>query len=190
MKELFNLEKTVEQVGEEIAGDLSSEERNEMMEAIKQHLTTGIPPLQALGFSTEMVDALYTIGHQLYKAQKYDQAARIFQVMARLDPNNFRAYFGQAICAHKQEKYTVALLHYFTAINYEQEDPLPWYHLAHCFHELKRDDDAKIMLRRAIILAKKDEKKHGSLGERALLWLKALNRGVIKKKKKKKVTKG
>ncbi len=103
--------------------------------------------------------------------------------MARLDPSNFRAYFGQAICAHKQKKYTIALIHYFTSIHYAQDDPLPRYHLAHCFRELKRYREATIMLRLAIDLAKTNEKKYSALGERARLWLKAM----IKESKKKKV---
>ncbi len=77
MTDIFQLDKVMEEIGDEIAKDLSSEEKKEMEEAILKHLTTGIPPLQALGFSKEMVDALYTVGHQLYRAQKYDQAASV-----------------------------------------------------------------------------------------------------------------
>ena len=171
-KEL-TIEQTIEEVMRKENNSLSEEQKKEMKEALKQHFTEGIPPLNALGFSPEFVNVLYDVGIQLYEKEEFDRASEIFSTMALLDPSNYRAYFGQAICEHKMQRYGIAMVHYFSSLYHEPKDPLPYYHLADCFMKLEKPLMAEEALLKVIEYAEENEKKkeNGFLAERAKLWL-------------------
>lgn len=101
----------------------------------------------AMGLSGEMVEAIYSFAYHLYSIGKYEEAMQIFRLLIMLDPLQPRFPLGLAACFHMLKDYHCAASSYMLCTLLDGNDPLPHYHAADCYTELKQPEIAADQLR-------------------------------------------
>ncbi len=128
---------------------------------------------EASGVSDEMEEEIYAIAHGYYDQGKYLEAATLFQVLAKLNPNEFKYIYGLASAHHQHKDFINASLGFYTAHALEPMNPMPTFYLADCFLNLEGYSDALHFLKITIELCKL-KPEHKELGEKCELIKKTL----------------
>lgn len=137
-------------------------------------LKKGIMPKTALKLTDETMEAVYTQGYNLYGQGKYKEASHVFRLLMLLDFTTPKYVLGLAACAHRQKEYENAANLYLVCASLDPTNPLPHFHAADCYLQVKLPTVALFSLTMAINAAA-DQKQYALVKERAMLMKKALD---------------
>jgi type III secretion system low calcium response chaperone LcrH/SycD len=130
-------------------------------------------PQDAIGFTKEMMEAMYSQAHSLYSAGRYQQASEIFRLLITLNPTVFKYTFGLAATQQMMKEYITAVITYQLCALMELNNPLPHYYSSDCFLKLKDKAGAINALETAIKVAG-DSKEYQMLSDRCKMTLASL----------------
>jgi type III secretion system low calcium response chaperone LcrH/SycD len=136
----------------------------------------------------EQIDGLYALAHSLYSSGKYDDSCNLFRLLVMIDPFEYKYTFGLAACLQMEKKYLDSATAYLMAASIETTNPMPHYHAAECYLNMRDPGSACISLGLAIDTAATQE-KYLSLKERCQLTRDRLKKVIRKKIKEKKMKK-
>lgn len=126
---------TIMQTIDEMSPDLTPREKKKLAEAIENH-AKGIPFKDSLELDEDTIEQLYAYGHQLFSTQKYQDSAKVFQVLYLLDPFDARFALGIGASFQMAKNYENAIGWYLALAIMDQETPLPFYYISDCFLKL------------------------------------------------------
>ena len=128
----YSEDEAIMEVIDKNSPDLSPSERRKLVEVLENH-AKGISFKDSLGVDADTIEQLYGQGHTLFTKQKYEDAAKVFQVLYLLDPMDSR--FALAIGASFQmaKNYESAIGWYLALSLIDEETPLPFYYISDCF---------------------------------------------------------
>lgn len=95
-----------------------------------------------LGFTSNELEALYTLGHGFYAQERYHDAFKVFSALmtySHLEPRYAKAL---ASTAKMIGRYEDALRQYMFVVVAEPLDPAPLYHCAECLIHLGKTEEA------------------------------------------------
>lgn len=120
---------------EEHSPDLSLKEKKKLAEVIENH-SKGISVKDSLGVNADTLEQMYTYGHKLFSTQKYEDAAKLFQMLYLLDPLDTRYALAIGASYQMAKKYDNAIGWYLALSLIDEETPLPFYYISDCFLKL------------------------------------------------------
>ena len=126
---------TLMQTIDELSPDITPKEKKKIAEALENH-AKGIPFKDSLGVASDTMEQLYAYGHKLFSTQKYQDSAKLFQVLYLLDPMDTRFALGIAASYQMDKNYESAIAWYLALAILDQESPLPFYYISDCFLKL------------------------------------------------------
>jgi type III secretion system low calcium response chaperone LcrH/SycD len=145
---------------------------------ISQKVLNGESTMQIeLGLTEEQMESVYTIGFNLYRNRRNEDARRIFSFLAMLNPLEYKYHFGLAATCHVQNHFDMAALHYLQSAMIDDTRPEPWYHLSECLLALDDPVGAAENLPKAIQRCGSDENGH-RIRNRAAAMLENLQTGA------------
>lgn len=113
-------------------------------------------------FSPEEIKTVYASSYELYRSQKYDEAAQLFRFLTVLAP--FEANYWKGLGASLQMKgqYNEALSCYICCqiLNHEQPDPHLYVYAADCYFALdQREQGLKALEAARLSAEEKDDEQ-------------------------------
>lgn len=127
---------TLMQTIDELSPDLNPMQKKKLAEVIENH-AKGIPVKDSLEINEDTMEYLYAHGHKLFSTQKYEDAAKMFQVLYLLDPMDSRYALGIGASFQMAKNYQSAIGWYLALALIDEETPLAYYYISDCF--LKTD---------------------------------------------------
>jgi type III secretion system low calcium response chaperone LcrH/SycD len=117
---------------------------DEQLQRITEDILRGKMTLQEVkGFSDADVEAIYSVGHSLYMAARYDEARPVFNWLVLLNPYKGKYWLGLAACQQLMKDYEKALTAYaLTAMTSAPRDPVPHFHAGECSLAMNKPEDA------------------------------------------------
>lgn len=165
----------------EVAANMGKAHSKEVGDAIlkvtKNVMQDGMMPKDACGMSDNTAEAMYAQGYQLYNNGKYSEARHIFSMLTVLNPLEPKYLLGQAASTHmlKDLEHAAELYLRYTIIS--PHDPVPYYHAADCYMQLREVDCAIIALN--MVIRKSGEKpEYSTLKDKAKMMLEKLAKEV------------
>lgn len=128
--------KKVNDALERIKGQYPKEEEQNIKAVLTEVIENGKPLKDALKYTPEMLEELYTIAQQNYSSGNYHDAYILFCILISLDDRVPKYHMGAGACCHMQKKFKEALVHYKACGDLSFGDPLPHYHSTDCFIQL------------------------------------------------------
>lgn len=152
--------------------DLSPSEKKKLAEALENQ-AKGVSFKDSLGVDADTMEQLYAQGHTLFTKQKYEDAAKMFQVLYLLDPLDSR--FALAIGASFQmaKNYESAIGWYLALSLIDEETPLPFYYISDCFLKMDHPIASHEFLNKTIERCG-DHPQYSSLKARASMMMNSL----------------
>lgn len=132
---------------------LSPQERKSYEDVLLKIFRDGMTPKDAMGVSTETMEAFYGYAYRLYESGNYADAQRIFQYLINLNAGDSKYSLGLGACFHMQGKYQAAIEAYMLCAFFDPESPIPYYHIADCYIKMNNPYGALIALNDAIRMA-------------------------------------
>lgn len=157
-----------------------SEESVKELESSLKELTDkmfkqGIPPKEAMGISNQVLEGIYAQAYRLYNTGKYTEAVHLFRLLLMLDPTEFKYMLGLAACFHMLKEYKNAIQAYTMCAILDPQSPIPHYHSADCFIQMK--DFLSAMLCLELTLKRAAEKpEYAKIKERAQMSLESIKK--------------
>ncbi|MBS4168096.1 SycD/LcrH family type III secretion system chaperone [Parachlamydia sp. AcF125] len=142
------IKKQIDKLGPQI----TKEQRQSYEETLLKIFKGGQSPQQAMGLSDEMLEEFYGYAYRFYNAGNYADSQSLFQFLVTLDASRSKYALGLAASMHMQKKYQAAIEVYMLAAFYEQESPVPFFHIADCYLKLNQPYEALLALDDAIRL--------------------------------------
>jgi type III secretion system low calcium response chaperone LcrH/SycD len=149
--------------------------------ALRKVFEEGMQPKEALGFSEELVEQMYTYAESLYSTGNYKKALDTFIFLKQLDPTDQRFWMGVAASFHRMKNYDMAIVYYFSLLNLDREDPLPYYYLSDCF-ESQGNEIGACMVLNGFINRAKNNAKYSAMVARAQATLEKVEKTLEKKR--------
>lgn len=112
----------------------------------------------ALGITSEHLDAVYSLAHYRYMHGKYLDAMKLFQFLLFHDPQDRRGMLGFGGCCQMMGMYEYAEVYLGLAVLMEPSDPTPGVQFAECLLLQGRKSEA-------ISLLHKSRKEFGKIPE-------------------------
>lgn len=168
--ELAKLQETLQRINPTSGKQAQDSIKHILENALKK----GIMPKTALKLTDETMEAVYTQGYNLYGQGKYKEASHVFRLLMLLDFTTPKYVLGLAACAHRQRDYENAANLYVLCAALDPTNPLPHFHAADCYLQVKLPSIALFSLN-AAIQAAGDQKQYALVKERATLMKKALS---------------
>ena len=122
----------------------------------------------ALGFTPEMLDTIYSNAFNMFQSGQYKQALPLFEFMHQLDPLDYNYVFSIAACYQYQKMYEEAAAYYMMCGELDPLNPVPSFHLFSCFVAMNELTSAWVAIQETIALAERDP-QYDELKDRALL---------------------
>lgn len=94
------------------------------------------------GLTSENMEAIYAVGHNLYSAGKYEQAHSLFQYLCMLMPYEKKYWLGLGACRQMQKNFQDAVDAYCLAGALDPSDPHAPLHAGECFLALGNAEGA------------------------------------------------
>lgn len=135
----------------------------------------GLPPKDAMGFSSQLLEGIYAQAYRLYNTGKYVEATHLFRMLILFDPTEAKYVLGLAASFHMLKEYKNAIQTYMMCAVLDPQSPLPHYHSSDCFIQLKDNLSAMLSLELAIKKAA-ERPEYAKLKERALLSLDSIKK--------------
>jgi len=149
-----------------------SDKRKAYEEVLLKIFRDGMSPKEAMGLSDETMEALYGYAYRLYESGNFADSQRIFQYLVNFNAAETKYSLGLAACYHMQGKYQAAIEAYMLCAMFDQESPIPFYHIADCYVKMEMPEGALIALDDAIRMAFLP--RHTLIRERATLMRKKI----------------
>ncbi|MBF0318680.1 MAG: SycD/LcrH family type III secretion system chaperone [Nitrospirae bacterium] len=105
---------------------------------------------QKNGMSDDQMEAMYAIAYNLYQSGKYDEAVKVFLVLAINNPFLPKYWKGMGASLQMSKKYCPAVYAYTTAGSLDVKDPEVYLHLSECTIALGRKEESISTLKTAI----------------------------------------
>jgi type III secretion system low calcium response chaperone LcrH/SycD len=150
-----------------------------MAEETIMKIENGVRPMDALGFTPSMIEAIYKYAYDRFQAGKYKDALYVFNFLRQLDVSNYRYTFGIAACYQYRKEYSEAAANYIICRSLDPLNPISSFHLYECFMQLNHPLSAFQALSETIALAELNP-HYDELKEKALLEYKTLKKGLKK----------
>lgn len=149
----------------------------EMIEAFLKIYRDDATPKEALKISNEIMESVYNYAYNLFKAGKYSQAVKFFEVLRRLNLADVRYSFATAACYQYMGNYTNAAANYVICKEIDELNPIPCFHLYDCYMKLHKPVAAAEAL--AEVIGKSNQNpQYSQLKERALLEIETLKENL------------
>jgi type III secretion system low calcium response chaperone LcrH/SycD len=125
--------------------------QDEKISSLLQDVLAGKVILRTeLGLDSNDMEALYSVAYNMYTAGKHQDSAKLFGMLAMLDPVDYRFIFGAASSLQMLGEYLLAAMQYQLAGSMDAETPTPMLHTAECLLALKDKAGAKRALEYAL----------------------------------------
>ena len=95
----------------------------------------------------------YQVAKKLIDEEKYEDAECLFLFLYFLQPGVFEYMLGQAVCQQAMEHFEEAITSYRMSLQLEPTNPVPFFLMAGCLHQLQEVESCKIALDYCIELA-------------------------------------
>jgi type III secretion system low calcium response chaperone LcrH/SycD len=128
------------------------------------------PLAQALGWSKDQLELLYSHGYQLFQSGKYNNALTFFKQLRELDPTSYRYAYSIAVTYHHMKDFEKATSYYLASMNLSPNEPEPYFYLFDCFSKTNNNEMAKFMLQEVLSVTEK-QPKYRVLREKAKIEL-------------------
>jgi type III secretion system low calcium response chaperone LcrH/SycD len=152
------------------------------IEDLALQVMKGIVPLK-LRLTDQMIEQAYDRGHQLYKTGQYKEALSFFHLLSILNPKHPKYLMGIAACHHMRKEYEEAHHYYNMAAMFDEENPIPIYHMADCL--IKMDDPLNALIALEVGLPRCDSSpRFATLKDRMKMMMQQLD-GVLREKQSK-----
>lgn len=145
-----------------------------LKEALEKALKKGIMPKTALQIGDETMEAIYTQGYNLYNQGKFKEASYMFRLLMLLDFTTPKYVLGLAASAHRLKDYANAANLYLLCAALDPTNPLPHFHAADCYLQLKLPTIALFSLGMAVT-ASGTQPQYALVKDRAALMKQALD---------------
>ncbi len=146
-------------------------------------LKQGSFPKDALGLSDGMVEGIYGQAYRLYNTGKYEDAAQLFKLLLLINSTDSKYSMGLAACFHMSKEYSSAIEVYAICAVIDSNSPLPHYHSADCYIQMKDRVSAVIALEMAIKRAM-GKTEYKTLEDRAKMMIDRLKKELFEDKNK------
>lgn len=172
-----SIQATIQEMVEELGPKYSDVKKAEYKEYLRQIFEEGLPPIQVLDITPDMMEAIYGQAYRLYLSGNYRPASLLFALLLSLDPAVLRFNMGLAACHHMMKEYPQAIDSYMTAFCLDMKSPLPFFHVADCLQKDNNLEYAYFCLGVAAEIAG-DDPKYAKLKERAKMMQKHLEKEI------------
>lgn len=117
------------------------------------------------------VNTLYETGYRFYAAGKYEDAEGIFRLLTSYAPKQGEIWMALGATLQLQKKFSEALDCFGVSalLDTAASNPTPHAHAAECLWALEEMNKAKIALKSAILIAKKQTKYESLLEKLTIL---------------------
>lgn len=153
-----------------------------LAEAVMQTMKTGKIPREALGFSDERMESIYSQAYRLYNTGKYTDATQLFRVLLIADPTDPKYYLGMAACFHMMKEFADAARIYMMCSVIDATSPIPCFHAADCYIQVRERASAIMSLEMAIQRAG-ERPEYQVLKERSALMIENLKKELMQQDK-------
>jgi type III secretion system low calcium response chaperone LcrH/SycD len=163
-------------------GMLSDKEKELCKEALIKVYEKGEKPKDAMGFSDEFIEYVYSFGYNLYNHGDYTKAKDIFTLLTIFVPGEARFNLALAATHHQRKEYGVAVEKYFLSALQDTSTPWPFYYMYDCYYKTGNLSDAEISLMQAIHRCK-DNPTLSEVKQRSEMILEGLEQEIEQLKK-------
>lgn len=163
----------VQAILDKLPQEMSERDRARCEEMMLKMLLEGKNGMEAIGFSSEMVEHMYAYGYRLYNNGNYKNAKKVFMGLTMLHPDDARFYLAQAACHQHLKEWDQAIAVYNTSSILDPISPMPLFYMYECLNQLKAYEDAASCLKETMKRCG-DEPLFASVKERCQLLLEAL----------------
>lgn len=154
-----SIEEIVDEAVMEMSPHGSENDRKECASLLINTLAEGrMPSAEEFGFTPPMLSDLYAYSYRLFNAGKYEEASILFALLGLIAPENPDYIFALGACNQKLKQYSRALNHYMAAFYLNPKNPLPFFHIADCYMQMKKPGHAIFSLGMVIAQAGNDQK--------------------------------
>lgn len=136
-----------------------------------------LPLKDALGFTPADLEGLYNFGYKLFQSGKYQEALPYFIFLRQLDISSYRYSFGIAACYQHLKDYTKAAANYLFCTYLDMANPMPYFHMYHCFMN-QGDVYSAFQTLKETILCASDQPAYAELKEKAKLEMRKLKQEI------------
>lgn len=162
--------------------NVSNQSKDILAEKVHAVLKQGIPLYKMHGMSKQHMENLYTVAYNLYSAEKYEEAGRLFESIVFYNYLDKKSWLGAAGSAEMLKNYTKALTAYSYAALLDASDPLPALHAFDCHFALKNYPQALCALEAVIAISSKNP-KYADIKKRAEFLRETLHSTIQESKK-------
>lgn len=177
VKDMKHEKETAHQLFEQYGNNLPPDARKKLEEAFVKMKEEHLLPKDAFGFTPSILEDLYGLGYNFYKAGKYHDALTIFTFLRLLDFADVRYSFGMAACCQYLQDYKTAAAHYLMCNTLDPLNPIPPFHMYDCLMKMDRPIAALQALQTALVIAGRDS-KYDVLKEKILIELESLKEHI------------
>jgi len=149
-----------------ILENLPFQSEEEWKEVIENFTANGRTFRDFTQLTPESMEVIYLVGYNHYNAGKFDEAEKVFRLLATLD--HFERKYWKALAAAREglRKYEEALQAYGYLGVMDLHDPYPPFQAARCFMALGKTAEAESGLRAAIFNSA-EKPEHAELHQQA-----------------------
>lgn len=137
----------------------------------------GMTANEAVGMSPSYLENVYAQAYRLYNTGKYQEATNLFRILIMLNPMEAKYMLGLAASFHMLKEYDNAIQIYTMCSVIDPQTPIPHYHSADCYIQMKDFISAMISLELAVERAK-DKPEFAKIKERSQMSLQSLKEQV------------
>lgn len=154
--------------------DLTQEQIQDLVTAvIKGEMTLQ----EVKGFTDDQMEAIYSIGYNLYESGKYSDAVQVFTWLGIFNPFISKYWLGLGASLQMIKDFENALNAYaVAAITSEPEDPVPHLHAGECYVGMGNLEEARKAFQTAADFSK-DKSKYIKIYKKAMAFLEILKKG-------------
>lgn len=140
--------------------NFTSDSRQRFMESGPNQVgEVDVPAFIRFGISSYLFEKLYQSASRLLGQEKFPDAADAFLVLVILDPNNYWNWMGFGLAKQWENRDLKDALTAFTiATTLQNNEPLPFLHIAECLAALKEKEEAASFIKIASDMAGNEER--------------------------------
>ena len=113
---------------------MSTEITNDMIAEAAQKFATGFATMRELkGITKAEMEAVYSVGFNMYRTGRYDDAEKIFRFLVLFDHLEPKYWMGVGAIQQVRKDYQGAIASYGYASFLDLKNPKPQLHAAECF---------------------------------------------------------
>jgi len=130
---------------------------------------------EILGYTHATMDKFYHAAYNLFQQQRYEEASDAFVFLTTLNPRVHNYWLGLGMSEQLNQEFDTALMAYSMATLTDETSPVPHYHSAACYNELKDIKSALASFELAVQFSGTNE-RHATIKSNAQAALSRLRR--------------